>query len=189
MEEIWKKYYLDNDYLVSNLGNVRSLKTNIVMKKNIDRYGYEYISLKGKVNKKKKVHRLVAECFIENDKKLSQVNHKNGIKTDNNVKNLEWCSQSENIKHMFRELESGKSLKQKISERSLGKKLSIESRRKMSEARTGIKNGRCQKIVCEQTGIIFDYIKQAENIMKIKGISSSIGKYKVKGYSFKRLED
>lgn len=45
------------------------------------------------------VHRLVALTYIKNPKKLREVNHKNGIKTDNCVENLEWCSQIDNKKH------------------------------------------------------------------------------------------
>lgn len=48
------------------------------------------------------IHRLVASAYIPNPKKLPQVNHKNGIKTDNSVKNLEWTSCSDNHKHAFR---------------------------------------------------------------------------------------
>lgn len=45
MEEIWKPYFLDNDYLISNLGRVKSKKSNKLLKIYLDRYGYNYVSI------------------------------------------------------------------------------------------------------------------------------------------------
>ena len=97
MKEIWRDIPFDNKYKVSNLGNVFSKKTNIIMKQNTTKKGYKRVQLSN--GKRYLVHRLVAETFIPNPESKPQVNHIDGNKQNNCVDNLEWCTQSENMRH------------------------------------------------------------------------------------------
>ena len=100
MKEIWKdiKDY-EGHYQVSNLSRVKSIKfgKERILKPVTDRHGYLIVGL-WKNNKQKtyKVHRLVAEAFIDNTDNLPQVNHKDENPLNNNVNNLEWCNSKYN---------------------------------------------------------------------------------------------
>lgn len=103
MQEIWKdiKDY-EGLYQVSNNGKVKSIKRDIILKSSSNHKGYLYVILcKNNKSKVGRIHRLVAETFIPNPENKPQVNHINGIKADNNVNNLEWCTNTENLKHAF----------------------------------------------------------------------------------------
>ena len=106
MIEIWKDIEgYEDKYQISNLGNVMSLnyrntKIPHLLQLALGHDGYYFVTLcKGNITKQYKVHRLVAEAFIPNPENKSQVNHKNEIKTNNSVANLEWATASENINH------------------------------------------------------------------------------------------
>ena len=103
MEEIWKDIEgYEGDYMVSNLGNVKSLKygKERILKPRTSRKGYLSIGLhKGKIREQWKIHRLVATYFIPNPDNLPQVNHKDENKANNCVSNLEWCTQEYNINY------------------------------------------------------------------------------------------
>ena len=105
--EVWKPVVgYEQYYQISNKGRVKSLykngKTKILRPKQ-RRDGYYIVSLanrKGGI-KYAAIHRLVGKAFIPNINNYPQINHKDGIKTNNNVENLEWCTKSQNMRHAY----------------------------------------------------------------------------------------
>lgn len=111
MNEIWKDVTDYEDYYqVSNMGRYRSkdryvdrkhnpyIKKGMVLNGTKNHAGYIMVQC-GK--KQERLHRLVAKKFLDDVPDKNCINHKNGIKTDNRVENLEWCTRKENIKHAY----------------------------------------------------------------------------------------
>ena len=89
-------------YAISNMGNLKNLRTNYILKPTTNRDGYKSVLLSKNGKKMSiRVHRLVALYFLENPNKYPDINHKNGIKDDNRAENLEWCSKSMNMRHAY----------------------------------------------------------------------------------------
>ena len=132
--EIWKDIEgYEGLYQVSNHGRVKSLARKVRCKNNSfrqtedriitlkhDKYGYNILVLHNdKKRKTCKVHRLVAKHFIPNPNNKEHVNHKNSIRDDNNVSNLEWVTPRENsihgIKHGYANCNGEKHSKAKLT--------------------------------------------------------------------------
>lgn len=166
MEEIWKNIPECNDfYQISNYGRVKSISRQIRMgkyvglrtlpKKILKTFSYPngYTGVMIRVNGRKYcklLHRLIATAFIPNPENKQQVNHKNGVKNDNSIGNLEWCSRKENSDHAV----------------NMG--LIKTGKDSVSYGRTDNN----KRVVCATLGIEFDSVKDA-------GVECGISKERV----------
>lgn len=100
MRESWKVIENHSGYEISNMGNVRNVKTGKPLKPYDDGSGY----LRVKLDRDNcRVHILVAKAFVVNDDPENKtiVNHKHGRKHDCRASQLEWCTMSENTQHAY----------------------------------------------------------------------------------------
>lgn len=150
-----KKY---PDYYVTKEGLVFSSKTNKFLKFSYDKKGYQRVGLYiGNCKSKTiKVHRLVAETFIPNLKNKTDVNHKDGNKSNNNISNLEWTTRSENMKHAFK---TGLKI---ITDKQ------ISRFKTMVKSQIGANNPSARKIINNKTGEIYNTIKEVIPLVNLK---------------------
>lgn len=141
--EFWKDIpNYEGLYKINTLGEVRSMERKIidkggkrqrtirggVKKQTLLSNGYYAVGLwKNNKQKLEFVHRLIAMAFIPNPENLPEINHIDGNKTNNNIENLEWCTQFQNMKHAFE---------------------------------TGLIPTK-KKVLCKETGIIFESASEA----------------------------
>lgn len=96
--EIWKIIEDYPNYSVSTFGRVKNNRNNHILTHGVNTSGYPSLRISNSSGRKTfRVHRLVATAFIENPDKKEEVNHKDEVKTNNYVENLEWLTRSENF--------------------------------------------------------------------------------------------
>lgn len=103
MNEIWKDIEeYEGLYQVNSLGQIKNVRHNHILKGHKMKNGYITVMLsKNKKHKRKYVHRIVAETFLDNTDNYKIVNHKDFNRTNNNLNNLEWCSQKYNVLYSY----------------------------------------------------------------------------------------
>ncbi len=187
--EIWKDVVnYEGRYQVSNFGNIKSLpiktkngngwyiKKGNTLKQHIQ-FGYSGICLRGKNMEKKRfqVHRLIAIAFIPNPENKKCVNHKNSIRHDNRLENLEWATHSENNLHAFKYgfQKPNFSMKGKFGYKHHNSKPMVQ----LSLDGVFVKEYSCARDITDQNGYCGDFIARVckRNSLYAKGF---IWKYK-----------
>lgn len=134
MKELWKNIRgYDDYYLVSNKGRVKSIKTGKIRKLFDNNQGYMILTLSKNGRKKGfSVHRLVAINFLRKRINRNSVNHKDGNQKNNNIRNLEWVTNSENLKHWNRNNPEKHSSNNRIKYMIENKLKEIRTKKKMT---------------------------------------------------------
>jgi hypothetical protein len=147
-----------NKYKVSASGEVYNLAGK-KLKPGKDGSGYHFVFIyHNKKKKQEKVHRLVAKCFIPNHKNKPQVNHIDGNKDNNHVSNLEWVTQSENMKHAFRLGLCENTIR---AAKANGKKVGCKTIINAIEATK-------KKVIDTKTGNVFSSVREAADKIGLK---------------------
>ena len=132
-----------NDYFIDEYGNVYSVKTHKYLNQEKGKDGYYYVQLceKGK-RKRVSVHRLVAETFIENPCSLPMVNHKDENRENNDVKNLEWCTEKYNANYGTARIRQAQSISKAVVCIETGEVF-------LSQKSAESKVGKCYRHICD----------------------------------------
>lgn len=98
----WKTVANKPRYKVCRDGQIMNVETGLILKPIEQSTGYMHVTLCDEHKcQQMSVHRVVAKAFVPNPNNYSQVNHIDGDKTNNRADNLEWCTNSQNMKHAY----------------------------------------------------------------------------------------
>lgn len=181
MNEEWKTLPYALNYDVSNCGRVRQNKKNKILKpyKNkINGYVYVYIRDNNGKYLNKRIHRLVAECFIPNPNNLPMVNHKDFNRSNNCLDNLEWVNgtqnnlwSKDNISKAHKGYKHKKQMRAKCSQRQITKSTNPYPTY-IYKTKTGyifriVRYGK--SVVCKQKPTLEETIEYKQNWLKEHG--------------------
>jgi hypothetical protein len=165
--ETWKRIPGYSLYEASDLGRLKTFNwknkgIEAIMKPALDGHGYLRTMLKrdgtGKFDTIK-VHRIIGITFIPNPENKPQINHKNGIRSDDRAINLEWMTQSENIKDSFTQGRSSNKGEGNPAA-TLTNEQVIEIRKNYVYGRKNLRKGELsKKDIAEKYGTTFSIIK------------------------------
>lgn len=185
--EKWKTIVDFPNYEISTNGEVRTkeyydnrnhLRKSKLLEKQVNNVGYEYVILSNDIEKHKTltVHRLVAKTFFDNYCDNLEVNHINGIKTDNRIENLEMTTHCENIKKRYEIGNDGNNYKE-VEQYDLDGnyiktyKSSYEAEKMTGVCRTSI-GGCCRNELHTAGGYIWRFKSKIEEDKKIERITN-----------------
>lgn len=159
-DEIWKPVVgFEGYYEVSNKGKVMSLDRIITCKaggtyvkkgkmlKLHNSRGYVDVHLvRGDKTQTVKVHRLVADAFIPNPNNLPEINHKDEVRNNNDVNNLEWCTKKYNMNYGTRNERAGKAISKALKGKYVGENSPVFGRHHTEEAKAKNRDAHVGKI-------------------------------------------
>ena len=160
MQQLIKDF---ENYLIDEEGQIFSLLSHKFLKHNIKKDGYHEISLyKDGKRTTKKVHRLVAECFLPNPNNYPEINHKDENKDNNTFNNLEWCDGKYNTNYGTGNQRRSSAMDNKkicVKQYDLeGNFIKEYPSMKEAERQTGISTGSISKVCSQQRKSAGGYI-------------------------------